>query len=481
MNHNCEAVRPLLLDYWKDKLSKEVENKIRDHLLDCEDCVELTTDLVLEGVEKGEIQLPESLAKRRRPSDLLQTRAQVNTTLESRETRNQSYEAYRLLLQNCPDGIFVQNGKIHYANPAAGNILGVSDPQELIGKSISAFVHPDYSRSIESMFKEIEQSSKLKEMKEFKFRRLDGQTVDAEFCGIPICWDGEPAVQIIVRDITRHKERQRYYHNILDSMKDMVATFTQDGIITYINYAGARLLGRRRKDIIGQDYKLFVTSQSLLVSEERTQRVRDGEKVPGIYKKELLRPDGQIVVVEARDRFFRQRHPKEPGFLGVYREIREHSARETLVEIEDRYWTLFQHAPVAIALFALEDGRFMNANSAYVELFGYTVDDLCRWDYRKITHLKDIAKSEELHEQLKNDFSVGYCGCRQIKKRYFRKDGTELYARLTVCVCLKSKQKCFFSMVQPIKADEPESMGLVESRFVLEGKDYSGRSTKYLS
>ena len=59
-------------------------------------------------------------------------------------------EYYQRLMELSPDAIAVHSqGKIVHINAAGAKMLGVANPEELIGKAIMDFVHPDYREIIE--------------------------------------------------------------------------------------------------------------------------------------------------------------------------------------------------------------------------------------------------------------------------------------------------------------------------------------------
>jgi PAS domain S-box-containing protein len=128
-----------------------------------------------------------------------------------------SEERYRRLVDFSPDAIMVHScGKIVYVNPAATRLLGARDTSELLGKTIFDIVHPDYRESERFRITTgIIENKTLPLMKE-KFLRLDGATIDVEVAALPIEYDGLPAIQDVVRDIT---EQKRLQQELLQSQK----------------------------------------------------------------------------------------------------------------------------------------------------------------------------------------------------------------------------------------------------------------------
>ena len=53
-------------------------------------------------------------------------------------------ERYRRLVELCPDALFIQSDdRIVFVNTAATRLLGAATPEELLGKPVKQFVHPE--------------------------------------------------------------------------------------------------------------------------------------------------------------------------------------------------------------------------------------------------------------------------------------------------------------------------------------------------
>jgi PAS domain S-box-containing protein len=102
-------------------------------------------------------------------------------------------------------------------------------------------------------------------------------------------------------------------------------------------------------------------------------------------------------------------------------------ARRALQESESRFRGAFHSASVGMALTAL-DGTFVQVNDRLAEMLGYTVEELMRLGVRGITHPDDLSVDVENATDLKSGQIESY----QREKRYLRKDGSVVWADLTV-------------------------------------------------
>ena len=129
----------------------------------------------------------------------------------------ESEERYRRLVEFSPDAIMVHScGKYVYVNPAAVRLLGAHDASELLGKPVLDIVHPDFRESVRRRVTTGIIENKNLPLMEEKLLRLDGVTIDVEVAALPIEYDGIPAMQDVVRDITEQKKLQQ---ELLQSQK----------------------------------------------------------------------------------------------------------------------------------------------------------------------------------------------------------------------------------------------------------------------
>lgn len=162
-------------------------------------------DYLVKDVEMGYLELlPIIIEQVRQREQLLQERDTILT--EARE----SEERYRKLVELSPDGISVQcDGRFEFINPAGAEILGARCCEELVGREVLDFVHPDYHQVFRDRLHLLEESDAELPWLEEKLLQCDGSEVDVEVTALRFSRDGNPAFQIIFRDITERKASER--------------------------------------------------------------------------------------------------------------------------------------------------------------------------------------------------------------------------------------------------------------------------------
>ena len=121
-----------------------------------------------------------------------------------------------------------------------------------------------------------------------------------------------------------------------------------------------------------------------------------------LMKNNLLRL-GQAVLREIKDAEIRKQHKK---------------AREALVQSEEKFRLLVEHAPVGISISNL-DGKFQAVNKAYCDIIGYSNNELLNMTFMELT-VEEFRKStimtiDKLFEERIEE--------ERVEKQYIRKDG----------------------------------------------------------
>jgi len=159
----------------------------------------------------------------------------------------ESEERYRQLVEFSPETIVVhRGGKFVYVNPAGVKLVGAENPKELIGKNIMDFIHPDYKEIVQERVHEGYKGKKAPRIEE-KFLRSDGQSIDVEVIAAPIAYQGESAVQVIIRNITERKKTEQelirakeHLKNVINSASEIIISIDMNNKISTWNKTAER-------------------------------------------------------------------------------------------------------------------------------------------------------------------------------------------------------------------------------------------------
>jgi PAS domain S-box-containing protein len=115
-------------------------------------------------------------------------------------------------------------------------------------------------------------------------------------------------------------------------------------------------------------------------------------------------------------------------WIGVFVDIDEQKRKdEALRTIEEEFRTNFELAGIGQAHTDPKTGRYLRVNKKFCEMVGYSADELQTMTYLDLTHPGDRSEGMDLLlDLLRHKFSE-----HKTDKRYIRKDGSMLWARVT--------------------------------------------------
>lgn len=212
----------------------------------------------------------------------------------------ESEDRYRLLVESSPDGIVIHaEGKIIYSNRAAAALLGADDPQELVGRPVLSFVHPDFQQIVRERVNSTQNGSGGAPLIEEKFLRIDGTKIDVEVAAIPFTNRGKPATQVVFREITSRKKAEEALHRyklLSDHSRDIILFMRkEDGRILEANAAAMKAYGYSRKDLLNLTiHDLRAPASSDLTHEQKARAEAQGILFETVHK----RHDGSLFPVE---------------------------------------------------------------------------------------------------------------------------------------------------------------------------------------
>lgn len=137
---------------------------------------------------------------------ILATVTDITKHKETEKMFLESEHRYRSLVELLPVAMLVHSeGKIVFINDEAVTLLGGTSARDFTGKPILDFVHPDYHEVGRQRIQDIYEKRRDAELLEEKFVRLDGGVIDVEVAARIVGYQGKPASQAVIIDITERK------------------------------------------------------------------------------------------------------------------------------------------------------------------------------------------------------------------------------------------------------------------------------------
>lgn len=114
---------------------------------------------------------------------------------------------YRQMVEQAWDGIVIHDHQaIYFANRCFRDMFGLSQDAELNGAHLHRFLAPDTRRALYESFEAAERSKDGPALFIGRGLRPDGTTFDLELSSFTTIYQDRPALQTVLRDITRRKQ-----------------------------------------------------------------------------------------------------------------------------------------------------------------------------------------------------------------------------------------------------------------------------------
>ena len=168
-----------------------------------------------------------------RPQVMLGHVEDVTEARHAAEALRESEERYRSLVESAPEAICVhQGGKCVYMNPAGLELMGAKHLDEVRGTHFLDVVLPAFREGVAAWVRCVEEQGLSSPSSEMKIARFTGQELDVEAMARLVLFDGRPAVQMIINNVTEGKTRElrlRLQATVLAQVNDAVVAVGREG------------------------------------------------------------------------------------------------------------------------------------------------------------------------------------------------------------------------------------------------------------
>ena len=139
----------------------------------------------------------------------------------SKNEIKQSQDNYRQLVDLSPVAIIVHSQeRLVYVNPSAVKLLKAEREEDLVGRSLYDLIPPEDREKAKQRISLVKSGKKVSTFLNAQMIKLDGQMLDVDIISMPLVFQGEPSVQVVIHDITESKqtEKQLRYLSTHDSL-----------------------------------------------------------------------------------------------------------------------------------------------------------------------------------------------------------------------------------------------------------------------
>ncbi len=239
-------------------------------------------------------------------------------------------EKYCSLIDNSPDGIvIVYDGKVVFINNRGLNMLGYTR-DELIGEEVFKYIHAEDREMVKNNVEKVLSGISVPPT-EYRLINKNGEIIYVETSRKKVEYEGMPAVQCIVRDISERKiqekklkELEERYRTLVENSPDTIGAVC-DGRIIFINDKGLEMFGYTRDEIMGMDVAKTVSPEDKEMVLNDIKIVLSGGHIPPREYK-LLKKNGEVFNVEiTRSKI---EYEGKPAIQSTIRDISERKKRD---------------------------------------------------------------------------------------------------------------------------------------------------------
>ncbi|MEV6280882.1 diguanylate cyclase [Nocardia sp. NPDC051832] len=337
-------------------------------------------------------------------------------------------QRYRSLVDHTPDGICVhQDGLVVYVNQATIRLLGAAGSEDILGKPVTQFVHPDSVPGMLDRISHLTTAGAASHPTEMQLLRLDGRPVPVETVSVLTPWQHHFAYQVVIHDLTAQRAAEQaqrlaeeHFTTVVSQLEEGVVVIDRNGRIESANPAAGRIFGKpeHAEELVGLSIHelpmvlLDANAQPLPPSRHPIARTLEtGETITG-YTFGVDRADGQRRWLSGSSRLLNPDDPASPAvssfadvteFRASRRQLEYQATHDSLTGLANRSLILSQ---LAAALASSADPQVSTV--LFIDLDGFKAINDTLGHAIGDTVLQIVA--QRLQRALRGDDLVGRLG-----------------------------------------------------------------------
>jgi len=237
------------------------------------------------------------------------------------------------------------------------------------------------------------------------------------------------------------RERQHAERKIKamgQAMADALVMVNSQGSIMFWNQAAERLFGYTAQEAMGRDFHEIAAPPEIRdrahAGIRRFAATGEGTVFGSTIQITAINRGGHTLPVEVSLSPFQVEN--EWFAVGTVRDITDRKrAEESIRESEKRFRGYFEHGQIGMAVTHPQKG-WIEVNIRLQNMLGYTLEELRQTTWAALTHPDDL----EADVRYFNSMTAGEIENYSMDKRFIRKDGSTLYANLSVS-CLRDENR----------------------------------------
>jgi diguanylate cyclase (GGDEF)-like protein/PAS domain S-box-containing protein len=312
---------------------------------------------------------------------------------------------FRLLFESANDCLVILDGsgRIVDINPAGYERLGCAK-EEMVGKPIADFNHPDFVAQMPERMAEIRDHGVA--IFETAHLHKDGSAMPVEVNARVVEIDGERRVFAVIRDITERKRLKEQLQlaalTYQTSSESMMVTGPDNRIIA-VNPAFTRVTGYTEQEVIGQNPRILQSGRqdAAFYKAMWNTLVRTGHWQGEIWNR---RKNGEIFPEWLTIDTIRNADGSVHRNVALFYDITEKKSTEARLQQEKQFSDDIINTLPEIFYMLDEEGKYVRVNQRFLETTGYSMQELSGMS---MVSLFDAHEGNLFAEQIRNCFDGG--------------------------------------------------------------------------
>ncbi len=331
---------------------------------------------------------------------------------------------YRRLFDENPVPMYIYDTdtlRILDANPAMIRGYGYTK-EELTSLTISEIRPPEDVSKVMENVKDL--ASKQVYLGLWRHTKKDGSVIDVEITSSDFPFLDRPARLVLCNDVTEKErirraleEKEQQYRHLFEHSPIPMFIFDPESLqILNVNLAVVDQYGYGKEDLLRMTIKDIRPPEDVKQLLKTMKEKSDSVEKAGVFRH--LKRDGTVMLMDisSHDIFYEGRKAR----LALCNDVTERlRIKEQLEESEEKFRTAFITSPDSVNLTRLEDGKYVEVNDGFLQLTGYTREEVIGRTSFEINIWVEPGDREMLADRLRNN---GYVN--NLEARFRIKDGT---------------------------------------------------------